>query len=194
MNTRNHWWDWLKAAAFVLMVLDHLHFVFPSMQWTHVPGRLAFPLFAFVIVRTFAGKETGPYLLRLLAFAVVAELPYFLLTGYFGNVLFLFVFALYSTRKDSLLGWIGAAFCGFGLSGCLMIVVMSGYRSRSINTAVAALVNPFPLCLVSGAAGWVASLERDCIAAPRWVRYLVVLYPLHLWGLWVLRLLVSAMV
>jgi len=73
----------LKWIAIISMLLDHLGAVFypvdkyPEMVWLRIVGRLAFPIFAFLIVEGY--KHTGnvkKYLFRLSLFAIISEIPY----------------------------------------------------------------------------------------------------------------------
>lgn len=88
----------LKVLAMALMLCDHLWAtLLPYCQWLSDLGRLAFPLFAFLLVEGFC--HTGnrkKYLGRLFLFALVSELPFNLMTAggpvnpFHQNVLFTF--------------------------------------------------------------------------------------------------------
>jgi len=68
----------IKLVAIGTMVVDHLGiFIWPDCGWLRMVGRLSFPLFAWLIangVRHTRNRKS--YLLRLLIFAVVSQLPY----------------------------------------------------------------------------------------------------------------------
>ena len=78
------------------MLIDHTgHIFFPDMMILRIIGRLSLPLFAYCIAQGY--QSTGnlkKYILRLLLFAVIAQIPY----SYFNqtrlNILFCFVLAL----------------------------------------------------------------------------------------------------
>lgn len=77
----------LHILAMVFMLCDHMWAtVVPGNEWLTCVGRIAFPMFAFMIVEGyFHTKNRKKYVLRLLIFAVVSELPFNLMTGGFFN-------------------------------------------------------------------------------------------------------------
>jgi len=78
----------LKLLAVATMLVDHMgETLFPEALWMRCIGRLAFPIFAFLVAE--GAKHTRnmkKYLLRMAAFAVVAEIPFDLAAG--GTVLY----------------------------------------------------------------------------------------------------------
>lgn len=92
----------LHVLAMALMLCDHLWAtLFPWMEWLTCIGRIAFPIFAFMIVEGyFHTHDVRRYLLRLFAFAVLSEIPFDLIYGsrffypYHQNVLWTFLIAL----------------------------------------------------------------------------------------------------
>lgn len=93
----------LKWIAIISMITDHL----AVMITEHIPmqvyyvmrgvGRLAFPIFCFLLVEGFINtKSFGKYFIRVVVFAVLSQIPYNILRygniiggGYF-NILFTF--------------------------------------------------------------------------------------------------------
>jgi hypothetical protein len=70
----------LKVIAVITMTIDHVGAIlFPELLLLRVVGRLAFPLFCYLLV---LGVESTTklrdYLVRLLSFALVSQIPYFL--------------------------------------------------------------------------------------------------------------------
>ena len=60
------------------MLVDHLgYFFFPDLFWLRIIGRLAFPLFAWLIANgAYHTKNIHAYLLRLFMFALISQVPF----------------------------------------------------------------------------------------------------------------------
>lgn len=91
----------LHIMAMTFMLMDHIWATVLSYAWLTCVGRIAFPIFAFLIVEGFNHtKNLRKYMLRMLIFAVIAEIPFNLMYGgqvfypVHQNVLWTFLLAL----------------------------------------------------------------------------------------------------
>lgn len=87
----------LKIIAVISMFIDHLGLIFfDNLIWLRLIGRIAFPIFAFFIAEGMRyTKNRKKYVLTLLLFAVISQIPYMFLFGFFKlNILFTFLYAI----------------------------------------------------------------------------------------------------
>lgn len=92
----------LHVIAMTCMLCDHLWAtVIPGNQWLNSVGRIAYPIFAFLIVEGyFHTHDLKKYMQRLLCFAVLSEIPFNLMYDggiiypFHQNVLWTFLIAL----------------------------------------------------------------------------------------------------
>ena len=73
----------LHIIAMTLMLMDHLWAtLLPAKEWLTCAGRVAFPIFAFMAVEGyFHTRNFKKYILRMLLFAVLSEVPFDLMYG-----------------------------------------------------------------------------------------------------------------
>ena len=92
----------LHTIAMLTMLIDHIYFtIFLNATWMNGIGRLAFPIFAFMIVEGYYHtKNIKNYILRLLIFAIISEIPFNIMVGYklflpqYQNVIWTFLISL----------------------------------------------------------------------------------------------------
>ena len=110
----------LKIIAVLSMVADHCaYYLLDGNTWAYEVmrcfGRIAFPVFAFLVAEGFAHtRNRMRYFFSLLLFAVISEVPWYLLNGADGthNVMFtlalgvLALAAFERLREHRVLGWL----------------------------------------------------------------------------------------
>ena len=73
----------LKIVAMIAMLVDHIGlYLFPDQLWMRVIGRLALPIFAYMIAEgCFYTRHRGKYLLQIAVLAVGCQLVYYFAMG-----------------------------------------------------------------------------------------------------------------
>ncbi len=90
----------LKIIAVLSMVADHCAYYLlehesPLYEAMRCFGRIAFPVFVFLAAEGFANTRSRTrYILTLLGFAIVSEIPWYLLNGIDGTHNVMFTLAL----------------------------------------------------------------------------------------------------
>ena len=92
----------IKIMAMLYMLCDHIEATLSTGQeWLTVLGRLAFPMFAFLLAEGYAHtKDVKAYMKRLLIWAIISEIPFNLMYGgsviypWHQNVLWTFLIAI----------------------------------------------------------------------------------------------------
>ena len=140
----------LHIIAMVFMLCDHLWAtVIPSNDWLTCVGRLAFPIFAFMTVEGyFHTRNFKNYMLRLLLFAVLSELPFNLMAGgslfypIHQNVLWTFLIALlmvhWNERTKRKKEWLRllVALASLVLGGFTGLITMVDYYHAGVLTVL----------------------------------------------------------
>ncbi len=163
----------LKWIAILSMLIDHLGasglvpYSSPFYWVTRIIGRLAFPLFAFMVAEGFFyTKDFRKYLLRMVLFALISEVPFDLMVTHsfvdwrHQSVFVTFAIALlglklfdaFATRNQPLLslvallgtGLLAQAFhTDYGAFGVLLVFIFYRYRGEKRK-----LVLWFSLCVL----------------------------------------------
>ena len=70
--------EWLKGIACVTMLIDHLGYIaFPQVLWMRMVGRLAFPIYCFLLTEGMVHTHSRPvYMLRLLLTGILSEIAF----------------------------------------------------------------------------------------------------------------------
>lgn len=160
----------LHILAMAFMLCDHLWAtIIPGNDWMTCLGRLAFPLFAFMLVEGyFHTRNLKKYALRLLVFAVISEVPFNLMMVsspvffFHQNVIWTLLIGLWMIHLNEkakatgimkvrlpvaagtlFLGYVLGivSFCDYNGAGVLMVLVFYFFRGRT------------PLCIAAQLAG-----------------------------------------
>lgn len=77
----------IKLVAILTMLIDHVGLIFfADESWMRVIGRIAMPLFAFLLVEGFIYTRNLPnYIKRLFIFGIISQLPYMLMNFVAGT-------------------------------------------------------------------------------------------------------------
>ena len=231
MNARILSGSALKIIAVLSMLSDHVaKFILSSYRFawkplltisgtkislyfmmTSVIGRIAFPLFAFLIVEGYLHtRDLKKYVLNLLAFGVLAIAPWNLLRGnllnfYSFNVLFTFLFGILAIYGiDHFKGW-KAFFCvsvalalsyimktDYSIMGVLLIILFHAFRNREEYQALSLLACLFRGKKVIGIPLAALSIllyngKRGFIKGRAWKYAFYAFYPLHLFVIYLIR-------
>ena len=147
----------LKWIALITMIIDHTGAtLFPEHMIFRIIGRLAFPIYCFLLVEgAVYTKNKRGYLIRLLAFAVISEIPFDLMVSNqiwnWGaqNVFFTLsigLLAVYALQKNKPLYSAAALVLIFvaeflttdyGAVGILFIIIFYAFREKLLVKGIA---------------------------------------------------------
>lgn len=140
----------LKIIAVTSMLIDHSgYLIFNGFSFMNYIGRLAFPIFAFLITEGYIHTSNlKKYFFRLIIFAIISQIPYMLLfsNNFTLNILFtlslgLFAITIYNKLENKLLSSvfvilsaIGAELLHFdyGWFGITIIFIFYIFKSKKI--------------------------------------------------------------
>ncbi len=169
----------LHTIAMALMLCDHLWAtVVPGADWLTWLGRLAFPLFAFMLAEGyFYTKDFRKYLLRMVFFALLSEIPFNLtyttlfIYPFQQNVLWTFLLALLCMKAvDKMRGkmiWYVALPVGLLVTGGFMLaaqLLMTDYGSWGLGMVMLfyAFHRQGPFSAVLGERKWLRMAGQLC--------------------------------
>jgi hypothetical protein len=207
--------DCLKVIAIITMTIDHVGaFLYPEHVVLRIIGRIAFPIFGYLLILgTESTRDTRAYFLRLIAFAAISQIPYFLVQGYEPfevlNIFFTLAFGVMFLANSLLL--IPVLFASMlvhfdtGLYGIILIACLRfmrgqtafgvvAYVAYSIMLLTVSTVQPFQLLalpfILLHHLGYL-KITRAVVGKnvyPTWWKYFFYLYyPLHLTILYLIR-------
>lgn len=181
----------LHVMAMFMMLLDHMWAtVIKGNNWMTCVGRIAFPIFAFLIVEGFFyTKNVKAYMGRLLIFAVISEIPFNLITEgrlynpFHQNVLWTFVIALFAIRIMSGIlqkgrNWKALFACG----GISLVAVIAGYVGM-VDYFGAGVLTVFVFYFFRGRKWWQMLLQAASLYWINWELLKGLVYEVTLFGL-----------
>lgn len=200
----------LKLFAIITMCIDHIGAVlFPQYILLRIIGRLAFPLFAFLLVEGFMHtSNVKKYAIRLGAFALLSEIPFDLAFNHklvdfssqniFFTLFLALLFMIVATRvfrvSIRILLWIlilAAAFFGgvdYSFAGVLIIVVFYynyGYLRNQIIYFTIMNLAFFGISVQAFACAAIVPIWLYNGEKGRQMKYFFYLfYPIHLLVIW----------
>lgn len=151
----------LKIIACITMSIDHLGYViFDGPSFFNYIGRLAFPIFAFQISEGYIHTHNiKKYILRLIIFALISQIPFALFTltfssNYAINVLFTLLFGLLSIliydKSNKYLGCFSTIILGicaellnfdYGFYGVLIVFLFYIFRNNKLQLSLAFIIS-----------------------------------------------------
>lgn len=194
----------LKVIALVSMTVDHIaYYLMEHGTWAYdlmrTVGRMAFPIFAFLLVEGYTHtRSTGKYALNLLIFALISEVPWWLLNHdnthnvFFTLLLGLLAIDLITRIGNKPLLWcvIMASICAtclhvdYEYSGILLICAFHFFQPDKVTKCLLATLFMYQYGVVGLWLGQAVILcyngERGFIKG-QYAKYLCyAYYPLHL--------------
>lgn len=196
----------LKIIALVSMTVDHIaYYLMEHGSWTYdmmrTVGRMAFPIFAFLLVEGYDHtRSTRKYALSLLAFALISEIPWWLLNhDNSHNVFFTLLLGLVAIEGLSNIGKkflpccvLMIAVCGIAMwlhvdyeySGILLVCTFFVFRKHNVAKCLLASLFMYQYNVIGVWLGLAAILcyngQRGVISG-QYAKYLCyTYYPIHL--------------
>ena len=86
-------YGYVKGLALISMTIDHVGAIlYPNDTVFRYIGRLAFPIFLFMLINSYKyTKNRKAFFVRLIIFAIISEIPYYITFGDYFNIGFTFL-------------------------------------------------------------------------------------------------------
>ncbi len=159
----------LKLIAILAMTIDHIGCIFfPQATWMRVVGRLAMPIFSFLIAEGFRHtSNVKKYARRLLFWGILSTIPFYLAFGWTQNVYFSLLSGLLALifmekakeKKDKILFFFlfsllaTLLLCDWFFVGVLMVVGFYYAKQKPKGIFLTLLGATLSMLLVFGAYG-----------------------------------------
>lgn len=137
----------IKLIAALTMLIDHIGVIlFPETLFLRIVGRISMPLFAYCIARGFYySRKKGTekkYIRNMFLFAVISQIPFYLMSGKGFNIGFTWLFSLallyIATRHTEALWTKLTAF----LTAFLVVAYIVQYAGFSVDYGVGGIATP----------------------------------------------------
>ena len=158
----------LKLLALFSMICDHLgYIIFDKVSFLNMIGRLAFPIYAFLLTEGYIHtKNLKRYLLRLFIFALISQIPFMLYINLFNNNFTLNIFftlflgllsiTIFNKSQNKILGFLCSIViivisqlihCDYGWFGVSIILLFYLFKNNKLymNTSIMFLIFTFYL-------------------------------------------------
>lgn len=197
----------LKWIAIITMSIDHIGAVlYPEFRFLRWIGRLAFPIFAYLLVLGLQNtRNIKKYFIRLFVFSLISQVPFFLAIGYEPfeslNIFFTLSFGLlfvYYFKKGSVIAFVpmfaslvlpfdygiyGIALIGsmYMLTkntkfGLLLVVLLNALFLVPLSSQVLSLL-ALPLILLHNNASLTGTMNfSEDFTIPAWRKYFFYVY------------------
>lgn len=151
----------LKIIAAISMLVDHSSYlIFNKFSFMNYIGRLAFPIFAFLITEGYLyTSNLKKYFFRLLTFALISQIPFtllfpgsFTLNTLFTLILGLLAITVYNKLENKFLGILFVAFCAvlahflpfdYGWFGIIIIFIFYILKSEKLYMNILFCITAF---------------------------------------------------
>jgi hypothetical protein len=142
---------WLKLIALLFMTIDHIGYIlFPDLLWLRAIGRLAFPIFAFLVVEGFVHTSNfKKYFSTMIIFAFICQVPALFIANFPVNIFFTLSIGLFAMkvlnyeRVNIIFRFVGVFFliflaeyinADYGAYGVVLILMFYFAKRYSLST------------------------------------------------------------